>query len=497
MRTVATALLALVLALPAAAAAPDIAFSVRSAKSGAWSDPGTWTPARVPGKGDAVQVRPGHTVVYDASSDDAIRTIHVAGVLRFPRDKSTRLAVGLIKVTPGETCSEDGFVCHAPALPTTPSPDLPISATPALEIGTAADPIPATVTHTIRLTYFDGMDKETLPAIIACGGRWDCHGAPLSRTWVKLGATAAKGATAVTLAEPVTGWRVGDKVIVTASEQSYGHADTFRAKPGKPSYAKTEERVIIKIDGQTVTLDKGLEHAHLGAGDYRAEIANLSRNVVIESADPAGVRGHTLFHSRATGGVSYAEFRHLGKEGVLGKYAIHFHLVRETMRGSGVIGASVWDSHNRWVTVHASDFLLIRDNVGYQSVGHGFFLEDGTEQFNVIDRNLAVQAYHGKRLKDQALPFDSNDGAGFWWANGRNSVTRNVAVENDRYGYKFELRGKSRGFDPVARLRQPDGSMKEVDVRTLPFTRFDSNEAHCDGLYAVNLGDESDKTPSV
>ncbi|MEZ0263290.1 MAG: G8 domain-containing protein, partial [Phycisphaerae bacterium] len=357
MRTVATALLALVLALPAAAAAPDIAFSVRSAKSGAWSDPGTWTPARVPGKGDAVQVRPGHTVVYDASSDDAIRTIHVAGVLRFPRDKSTRLAVGLIKVTPGETCSEDGFVCHAPALPTTPSPDLPISATPALEIGTAADPIPATVTHTIRLTYFDGMDKETLPAIIACGGRWDCHGAPLSRTWVKLGATAAKGATAVTLAEPVTGWRVGDKVIVTASEQSYGHADTFCARPGKPSYAKTEERVIAKIDGTTVTLDKGLEHAHLGAGDYRAEIANLSRNVVIESADPAGVRGHTLFHSRATGGISYAEFRHLGKEGVLGKYAIHFHLVRETMRGSGVIGASVWDSHNRWVTVHASDFL--------------------------------------------------------------------------------------------------------------------------------------------
>jgi hypothetical protein len=47
------------------------------------------------------------------------------------------------------------------------------------------------------------------------------------------------------------------------------------------------------------------------------------------------------------------------------------------------------------------------------------------------------------------------------------------------------------------RLRTPDGSTKTVDVRTLPFIRFEANEAHCDGLYAVNLGDESDKNPSV
>ena len=37
------------------------------------------------------------------------------------------------------------------------------------------------------------------------------------------------------------------------------------------------------------------------------------------------------------------------------------------------------------------------------------------------------------------LPFDPNDGAGFWWANGRNTFTRNVACENDRYGYHFQI----------------------------------------------------------
>ena len=40
--------------------------------------------------------------------------------------------------------------------------------------------------------------------------------------------------------------------------------------------------------------------------------------------------------------------------------------------------------------------------------------EDGTEVFNVIDRCLAVQSYHGKPLPKQVLPFDGNEGAGFW-----------------------------------------------------------------------------------
>ena len=95
------------------------------------------------------------------------------------------------------------------------------------------------------------------------------------------------------------------------------------------------------------------------------------------------------------------------------------------MRGSGVIGASVWDSHNRWITVHGTDHLLIRDCVGYQSRGHGYFLEDATEQWNVFDRNLAVQAYTANALPQQVLSYDPNDGAGFWWANGNNSFTRN------------------------------------------------------------------------
>src|SRR5262245_8152626 len=235
--------------------------------------------------------------------------------------------------------------------------------------------------------------------------------------------------------------------------------------------------------------DMPLVHDHAGEGEFRGEVANLSRNVVVESADPAGQRGHTMYHRGSAGAISYAEFRHLGKKDTLGRYSLHFHLCGNTMRGSSVIGASIWDSHNRWLTIHGTNYLVVRDNVGYKSVGHGYFLEDGTEVFNILDHNLAVAAREGKRLPKQVLPFDENEGAGFWWANSLNTFTRNVAADCDRYGFRFEATPTS-ALKLVFRVLQPDGSEKEVDIRTLPFVRFDGNEVHSSfGLYGVNLGE--------
>jgi hypothetical protein len=309
----------------------------------------------------------------------------------------------------------------------------------------------------------------------------------MSRTWVKLGGDAKPGDTTVTLAEAVTGWRVGDRLIVTGSTTAPEVLGTRRPGKGKGGLS-TEEREVRAIDGAKVTLDKPLEFDHPGSGDYRGEIANLSRNVVVESADPAGTRGHTMYHKGSAGSISYAEFAHLGKEGVLGKYALHYHLCGDTMRGSSVVGASIWDSGNRWLTIHGTSYLVVRDCVGYRSIGHGFFLEDGTETYNVLDRNLAVQAFRGKPLPKQALPFDQNEGAGYWWANCLNTFTRNVSCENDRYGYRFEATSGS-SFKTTLPILQPDGTRQVTDIRTLPFVRFEGNEAHSDGLYGINLGE--------
>jgi hypothetical protein len=454
---------------------------VRSARSGPWSAPATWEGGKVPTAGARVQVRSGHTVTYDVQADQVIRSIHVAGTLTFARDRDTRLDVGLIRIQPGDEASEAGFDCEAHAAE--PEPGKP---RPALEVGTPDQPIPAGRTALIRLTYVNGLDRQSCPAIVCCGGRMDFHGAPLSRTWVKLGASARKADSTVTLSEPVTGWKVGDRIIVTmtgiAPSSGYSH-------PGSdPKGTTTEERTIQALDGCKLTLSAPLEFEHQAAGLYRGEVANLSRTVVVESADRE-VRGHTMYHRYSAGAISYAEFRHLGKEGVLGRYALHYHLCGDTMRGSYVLGASIWDSANRWLAIHGTNYLVVRDNVGYKSKGHGFFLEDGTEVYNVLDRNLAVGARPAKPLPKQGLAFDHNDGAGFWWANSLNTFIRNVAVENGLYGFRYEVPVRL-----VVPIQQPDGKTKQVDVRTLPFVRFDDNEGHSQtGLYDVKLGTNGDR----
>jgi hypothetical protein len=445
----------------------------RSARSGPWSASATWEGGKVPAAGARVLIRTGHKIVYDVKSEQVIRAINIAGTLSFATDRDTRLDVGLIVVGLGDRFTEAGFDCadHVDM------PDLAVPK-PALEVGSADRPVDAKHSALIRLVYVPGMDKQSCPAIVCCGGRMDFHGAPMSRTWVRLGSTAKAGVDTLALAEPVTGWRVGDRVIVTSTEHQHA-----------PKVPYTEERIVKAIDGMKITLDAPLKYEHLGDGDFRGEIANLSRNVVVESANPKGERGHTMYHRHSAGSIAYAEFRHLGKKGVLGRYALHYHLCGDTMRGSSVIGASIWDSDNRWLTIHGTSYLVVRDCVGYKSAGHGFFLEDGTEVFNVLDRNLAVGARRAKRLPKQMLPFDQNEGAGFWWANSLNTFTRNVAADNDLYGFRYEATPTS-ALKLDLRVQQPDGKFSKVDIRKLPFVRFDDNEVHSNvGLYGVNLGE--------
>src|SRR5262249_37062651 len=120
---------------------------------------------------------------------------------------------------------------------------------------------------------------------------------------------------------------------------------------------------------------------------------------------------------------------------------------------------------------------------------HGYFFEDGTEVFNVLDHNLAVGARRAKALPKQMLPFDQNEGAGFWWANSLNTFTRNVAVDCGLYRFRFEAT-QTTALKLLFPVQKPDGTFSKLDIRTLPFVRFEDNEVHSNsGLYGVNLGE--------
>lgn len=457
---------------------------VRSKQSGPWSGKETWDAGRIPQSGDRVVIGAGHSVVYDVDSSAVIRLVQIAGALDFARDRSTRLEAGLISIIANETPTEEGFDCHFS--PEQAEADQP---RPALRIGTPGSPVPLPHTATIRLHYIEGMNKESCPALINCGGLMEIHGSPLQKTWVKLKLGTQVGATSVSLDESVGDWNTGDQIIITGTERQ---RERRGPSGGFLDNTQTEVRKVTRVGsrdftgGYPLSFDKPLTFAHYANGNFRAEVANLTRNVVIESANPDGVRGHTMVHVNSSGSISYAEFRHLGKRDILGRYSLHFHLCGSTMRGSSVIGASIWDSHNRFLTIHGTDALVVRDCVGYKSVGHGFFLEDGTEINNVIDHNLAVAIGPGNPLPKQVIPFDPNRGAGFWFANCHNVFTRNVAAECAEYGYRFDCK-ETPDFNPVQRIRQADGTTRPQDTRAMPFIRFEDNEAHTMKFFCLNL----------
>jgi hypothetical protein len=63
------------------AQAAEVQFTIRSTRDGNWSDPATWTDNRLPKAGDSVQITPGHRVVHDVSSNEALRVVHCGGTL--------------------------------------------------------------------------------------------------------------------------------------------------------------------------------------------------------------------------------------------------------------------------------------------------------------------------------------------------------------------------------------------------------------------------------
>jgi hypothetical protein len=73
-------------------------------------------------------------VVYDLRSNTLIRSVHVAGMLTFTRDRDTLLSVGVINIQPGDDASEVGFNCDAHSRSAAAAGPVP-----ALEVGSADD----------------------------------------------------------------------------------------------------------------------------------------------------------------------------------------------------------------------------------------------------------------------------------------------------------------------------------------------------------------------
>lgn len=143
----------------------------------------------------------------------------------------------------------------------------------------------------------------------------------------------------------------------------------------------------VRPDGTNIPAGNQFFHQEYYPGKFGDPLSRTSNRRDIYG-------GHTLFRLGSTVRLMGVEFTMLGQPGNfgrIGRYPVHFHLMKEATN-SFVSSCSISDSFNRWITVHGTFALGLTNNVGYRSFGHGFYIEDGVEQGNVFDSNCGILA---------------------------------------------------------------------------------------------------------
>src|SRR5262249_25531089 len=83
-------------------------------------------------------------------------------------------------------------------------------------------------------------------------------------------------------------------------------------------------------------------------------------------------------------------------------------------------------SMTRWIVLHSTLGVLLQRNIGYKSIGHGFYLEDGTETDNKLYSNLGIFA---RAAVDNAQ--NPEKVPGILAATGPDKATANRFANND------------------------------------------------------------------
>ena len=314
-------------------------------------------------------------------------------------------------------------------------------------------------------------------------------------SWVRLGGSLKPGDQTLTVAG-VVDWQDKDHIVVTTTDFLPGHSEEL-VIDGKPVVNANNTTTINFINANPMTTGVAWPHhgevydfsgvvpARLGlsntAADTRAAVALLTRSIRIVSEGDTPVAnsfpapstdpkvpsyyfgGVTIvrqgFASYQAQGVEYYQ---LGQGGSIMHYPVHFHMARRTPQPASpsappitfVKDCSIHDSMTRWITIHGTQGVLLARNVGYLSIGHGFYLEDATEINNKLYSNIGIFARAAVNNVDQNprlvpgiltaktpteenpkaigfdnFPFysDSNNPAVFWITNGWNDFEYNMA----------------------------------------------------------------------
>jgi len=233
--------------------------------------------------------------------------------------------------------------------------------------------------------------------------------------------------------------RPGDDLLLTSDTDDFdGHhtavIDSVDAATGVVLLREPAARLLPSAAGP-------------GEPEFAAEVALLRRDVVfVAETDPVDDRigGHSIvwFTPGVVQTIEGVRFENFGQEGILGRYPIHFH--KSGLTNSLVSKNVITRSNQRCVFIHDTDGVTIDDNVAFDTTGHCYATETGSERLNVFTRNLGAFTQKMTRSNGQSDSegFELGQTATFWIRNMENTFVGNVAAGCDGSGYWLEMKDK-------------------------------------------------------
>ena len=315
---------------------------------GAWNEPSTWSPSVVPTANNAVTIPAGVEVAM--TGDMYAKSV---------------TSMGELLALPADSRLETQWVAA-------------MSASARFEVGQQGTPFAEQFTLYLNASdpNQDPFGAGTKHLMVMGGAELDMHGSP-KRHWTKLKSlvqlTVFPPVSEITVDDP-SAWQVGDEIVVAYT----GHV-SHTAGPTGCSFnpyqqPRSRKATIDGISGAgALRLSELLDPAdHCFAAavsytnpsngqswlvDQRAEVGMLSHNVRIEgSPTPVGLGAHVMImaaNETALAGIAriaHVEFTNVGQHQRLGRYPMHWHMVRESGAGQYLRNCSVHGSHNRAIT---------------------------------------------------------------------------------------------------------------------------------------------------
>ncbi len=422
--------------------------TIKTVSDGDWSDPTTWSNNQLPSISDNVKIPNGFKVVLD--TDTEVRTLLINGTLTADTSQDLSLSAGWILVAGPES----EFIW-----------------------GTEAKPYDKKGVITLRGVgsnhmsmgdkFLAGMDSTTI----------ELHGKS-KKSWTKINQTANRGDLDIVLLEAVD-WEVGDEIVIASTDFD-------------PHEAEKRMITAISADQKTISLDCPLAYKHWGTLqtfdddtrilDERAEVGLLTRNLKIqgnEASEDNRFGGHMMIMNTAVVHVSGIQLYRMGQFGVLGRYPFHWHKSLD-VSGQYIKNSTIERSFNRAVTVHGTDNAEIIDNVAYDHIGHGFFLEDASEQGNIFDGNLGILSRIPVNANGQPAGIEPHDiviragvhlsPATFWITNNSNTFINNVAAGSEGTGFWY--------ISPERDFFDDNAPRRDYSLFPLKIDSFENNVAH-------------------